>query len=370
MLEKTQMKIAIACGGTGGHLFPGLAVAEELRQRGHDTLLLVSPKQIDVIALEGAKEQQSHALPGIGWPGFLSPRIFKFVLSLMSSWRECGQVYRDFQPTAVVGMGGFTSAIPLLLGRRLQLPTLIHESNAIPGRVTRFIAPWVNKTLLGFAGCANYLRQAHCVVTGTPVRRGLGRIDRAVAAEKFGLNPALPIVLIMGGSQGAHGINQLILKALPIWHNDREEVQFIHLTGQADANIAEINYRRQRLTAVVQAFSTEMEQFYSLADVVISRSGAASLTELSHYGLPSVLVPYPAAADDHQSCNARIFEQAGASRILVESKTTPETLHQVVAELLANKPMRDLMAEAARNLAGVDAAKRVAEEIEASCNRK
>ena len=342
------MKIAIACGGTGGHLFPGLAVAEELRHRGHDTLLLVSPKQIDAIALEGAKEQQSHALPGIGWPGAFSPRVFTFGMSLFNSWRECGQVYRDFQPTAVVGMGGFTSAIPLLLGRRLHLPTLIHESNAIPGRVTRVIAPWVNKTLLGFDGCANYLRRAHCVVTGTPVRRGLERIDRTVAAEKFGLNPKLPIVLVMGGSQGAHGINELILKTLPMWHHQRDEVQFIHLTGQADVNIAEINYRRQRLVAVVQAFSTEMEHFYSVADIVISRSGAASLTELSHYALPSILIPYPAAADDHQSYNARIFEQAGAARILVESKTTPEILHQVVAEILTNIDLRYRMAEAAR----------------------
>jgi UDP-N-acetylglucosamine--N-acetylmuramyl-(pentapeptide) pyrophosphoryl-undecaprenol N-acetylglucosamine transferase len=364
------MKIAIACGGTGGHLFPGLAVAEELLDRGHDTLLLVSPKQIDAIALQGAKDQQSHALPGIGWPGAFSPRVFKFGMSLLSSWRECGQVYRDFQPTAVLGMGGFTSAIPLLLGRRLKLPTLIHESNAIPGRVTRYIAPLVNKTLLGFEGCANYLRRAHCVVTGTPVRRGLARVDRVVAAEKFGLNPALPIVLVMGGSQGAHGINQLVLKTLPMWHGDREEVQFIHLAGQADANIAEINYRRQRLTAVVQAFSTAMEHFYSLADVVISRSGAASLTELSHYGLPSVLIPYPAAADDHQTYNARVFERVGAARILVESKTSPEELHQVVAGILADVPKRRQMGDAASGLAATDAAKRVAEEIEASCNPK
>ena len=146
-------------------------------------------------------------------------------------------------------------------------------------------------------------------------------------------------------------------------------MQFIHLAGQADANIAEINYRRQRLTAVVQAFSTEMEHFYSLADVVISRSGAASLTELSHYGLPSVLIPYPAAADDHQSFNARIFAEAGAARIMVESKTTPEMLHEVVAEILSNATVRSAMATAAKKLAGVDAAKRVAEEIEASCNR-
>ncbi|MCE0497774.1 MAG: undecaprenyldiphospho-muramoylpentapeptide beta-N-acetylglucosaminyltransferase [Methylacidiphilales bacterium] len=363
------MKIAIACGGTGGHLFPGLAVAEELRERGHDTLLLVSPKQIDALALKGAKDQEACALPGIGWPGFLSPRVFTFGLGLWKSWRECGQVYRDFQPTAVVGMGGFTSAIPLLLGWRRHLPTLIHESNAIPGRVTKLIAPWVNKTLLGFDSCAYYLSRAHCVVTGTPVRRGLARISRAVAAEKFGLNPALPVVLIMGGSQGAHGINELVLKCLPLWHGRRDEVQFIHLTGQADVNIAEINYRRQRLTAVVQAFSTEMEHFYSLADVVISRSGAASLTELSHYGLPAILIPYPAAADDHQSFNARIFKEAGAARILVESKTTAETLHQTVEELLTRPELRREMADAARKLSGVDAAKRVAEEIEASCNR-
>jgi UDP-N-acetylglucosamine--N-acetylmuramyl-(pentapeptide) pyrophosphoryl-undecaprenol N-acetylglucosamine transferase len=363
------MKIAIACGGTGGHLFPGLAVAEELRQRGHDTLLLISPKQIDAVALEGAPDQAAHALPGIGWPGIFTPRVFTFGRSLWKSWHECGAVYRDFQPTVVVGMGGFTSAVPLLLGRHLRLPTLIHESNAIPGRVTRFIAPWVNKTLLGFGSCANYLRRAHCVVTGTPVRRGLERVDRAVAAEKFGLNPSLPTVLVMGGSQGAHGINQLVLKTLPLWHAQREEVQFIHLAGQADANIAEINYRRQRLTAVVRAFSTEMEQFYSLADVVISRSGAASLTELSHYRLPSLLIPYPAAADDHQSYNARIFERAGAAKILVESKTTPEMLHAAVSEILTNVVLRHDMADAAGKLAGEDAARRVAEEIEASCNR-
>jgi UDP-N-acetylglucosamine--N-acetylmuramyl-(pentapeptide) pyrophosphoryl-undecaprenol N-acetylglucosamine transferase len=119
----------------------------------------------------------------------------------------------------------------------------------------------------------------------------------------------------------------------------------------------------------VRAFSTEMEHFYSLADVVISRSGAASLTELSHYGLASVLVPYPAAADDHQTFNARIFEEAGASKVLQESKTTPEILHEVVAKILDDADLRRSMAEAAKKMAGADAARRVAEEIEASCNR-
>jgi UDP-N-acetylglucosamine--N-acetylmuramyl-(pentapeptide) pyrophosphoryl-undecaprenol N-acetylglucosamine transferase len=267
-------------------------------------------------------------------------------------------------------MGGFTSAVPLILGRRLRLPTFIHESNAIPGRVTRLIAPWVSKTLLGVSSCGIHLRQATCTVTGTPVRSGLQKLDRAESCAKLGLNPHVPVVLIIGGSQGAHGLNQVILKALHYWHEHREQIQFIHLTGQADENLAEINYRRQRLTAVVRAFSSEMELFYSVADLVVARSGASSLTEISHYGLPSILVPYPKAADDHQWYNARSYEQAGAAKLFIESKLTPEILFEEVQTILNQSELREDMAQAATKLSTSNAAKRVAEEIEAACNRK
>ncbi len=360
-----KMRIAIACGGTGGHLFPGLAVAEELQRRGHETMLLVSSKQIDALALAGATNHQSRTLSAAGWPGIFTPKIFRFFLKLIESWRECRQIFKEFQPSVVLGMGGFTSAIPLIFAQKNHLQTLIHESNAFPGRVTRLVAPHVNKTLLGFASCANYLRKAKCVTTGTPVRRDLKRFDRIEAAEKVGLDPHRKILFIMGGSQGAHGLNEVILKMLPLLESaEREQWQFVHLAGQADANLVEINYRRQRLTAVVKAFTNEMQLFYSMADLIITRSGAASLTEISHYSLPSILVPFPAAADDHQTFNARIFEEAKASYLFQESKLSPEKLHEVLKDLLNHPDQMQAMAIAAHTLSGEEAAKRVAEEIE------
>jgi UDP-N-acetylglucosamine--N-acetylmuramyl-(pentapeptide) pyrophosphoryl-undecaprenol N-acetylglucosamine transferase len=359
-----SLRIAIACGGTGGHLFPGVAVAEELIRRGHNILLLVSCKQIDALALEGRSHLRSRALPGIGWPGVLSPQLPSFFMKLAQSWSECRSEFEDFHPSAVLGMGGFTSAVPLMLARRRNVPTLIHESNAFPGRVTRLVAPRVSRILLGFGACAAYLRGERCVVTGTPVRLGLERIDRAQAAERYGLNPQAKTVLIMGGSQGARGINNLVIQALPLWQERRDDWQFIHLTGTGDSNIAEINYRRNRLVSVVKPFSQEMEHLYSLADVVISRSGASSLTEISHYGLPSILIPFPAAADDHQTKNAQVFEERGAALVFAESKLTPERLSQTVKDILENESYRNRLSKAAQALAGAGAAERVAEEIE------
>jgi UDP-N-acetylglucosamine--N-acetylmuramyl-(pentapeptide) pyrophosphoryl-undecaprenol N-acetylglucosamine transferase len=227
------------------------------------------------------------------------------------------------------------------------------------------VAPRVNKTLLGFEGCAHYLQNSHWVVTGTPVRRGLARIDRAKAAEKYGLDPARKIILVMGGSQGAHGLNEVTLKMLPLLGAaEREAWQFIHLAGQADVQMVETNYRRQRLTAVVRDFSMEMDHFYSMADLVIARSGAASLTEISHYGLPSILVPYPAAANDHQTFNARIFVEAGAAFLFRESGVEPEELHALLVRLFNDNNELAAMAAAAHALAGDAAAARVAEEVE------
>ncbi|MEZ0300110.1 MAG: glycosyltransferase [Candidatus Methylacidiphilales bacterium] len=358
-----KLRVAIACGGTGGHLFPGIAVAEELQQRGHETLLLVSSKQIDAVALQGNKEQKSRAISTVGWPG-ISPKLFSFLYTLYKSWGECRTIFNEFKPDMVLGMGGFTSAVPLELGRRKKLATFIHESNAIPGRVTRLIAPRVTRTLLGFSRCAEHLRNAKCIVTGTPVRKGLTQHNRAEVAEKFGLNPELKTLLVMGGSQGARGINEMIVQMLPLISNRRDEWQFLHLSGPADANLVEVNYRRQKLTAVVKPFSSEMDQFYSLADLAVCRSGASSLTELSHYGLPSLLIPYPTAADDHQTANAHIFSDVGAAVTLPEGKLSPERLRDEVTRLFTDDSAWRAMSEAARRLGSTNAAQTVAQELE------
>jgi UDP-N-acetylglucosamine--N-acetylmuramyl-(pentapeptide) pyrophosphoryl-undecaprenol N-acetylglucosamine transferase len=361
------MRVAIACGGTGGHLFPGLAVAEALHRHGHEALLLVSPKQIDATALAAYPQFRAQSLPGAGFPGLWSPRIFPFAGKLFQAWSRCQEIFEEFKPDAVLGMGGFTCAVPLLAGRKRKLPTLIHESNAIPGRVTRLISRKVSKVLLGFAPCARYLPGASCIVTGTPVRQGLIRHSRVEAAERFGLNPDAQTIFITGGSQGAHGLNEVVMRTLPEWKDRRDEWQFIHLTGDKDANLCEVNYRRQKMVALVKAFSPDMDYFYSLADLVIARAGAASLTEISSYGLPSILVPYPAAAEDHQMRNAEIFEQARAALVRREAQLTPELLNRLTREILGDRGRWEAMQRAARGLDQPTAAERVAEEVVA-CN--
>jgi UDP-N-acetylglucosamine--N-acetylmuramyl-(pentapeptide) pyrophosphoryl-undecaprenol N-acetylglucosamine transferase len=358
-----SLRVAIACGGTGGHLFPGVAVAEELVKRGHDVMLVVSEKNIDVTSLIGSP-WKSKALPMIGWPGPISTRTVPFFMRLAKSWRECGALYKDFRPDAVLGMGGFTSAVPLLMGRRRKMATLLHESNAIPGRVTRMLGGKVDRVLLGFADCARHLLGATCVVTGTPVRKGLKRLDRDEAAARFGLDASCKTILVMGGSQGAQGINLAVVKALAFWQERREQWQFIHLTGEAEANLCEVNYRRNRLVAVVKPFCQEMETCYSLADLAISRSGASSLTEISHYGLPSILIPFPAAAEDHQTKNARLFSDAGAAVLMPQREMSSESLGEQVISILGDEARLTRMRTAAESLRQETAALRVAEEVE------
>jgi UDP-N-acetylglucosamine--N-acetylmuramyl-(pentapeptide) pyrophosphoryl-undecaprenol N-acetylglucosamine transferase len=202
-------------------------------------------------------------------------------------------------------MGGFTSTAPVIAGRMRGIPTFIHESNAFPGKANRHTARFVRVVLLGFRECATYFPKAQTEFTGTPIRSTLRRMDRKEALEKLGLHPGIPTLLVMGGSQGASGINQALIKAMPSLQNI--PLQVIHLSGSRDERLLEDNYRRENIPAHVAAFHHRMEEVYSAADFVIARAGAASLAELAAFALPALLIPYPYAADDHQTRNAEIF---------------------------------------------------------------
>src|SRR6476469_6714950 len=226
------MNTIIACGGTGGHLFPGLAVAEILRARGHEVMLFVSEKEIDALAMTGREEFRFEKLPTVGLPSLFSPKIFGFAGRFAESLRVCRAIYRRFKPHAVLGMGGFTSTAPVLAGKMRGVPTFIHESNAIPGKANRLTAKMVRAVLLGFKECAPFFPKVQTEVTGTPIRTELKRIDRAEARTRLGLAPDLQTLLVMGGSQGASGINQTIIRSLPSLQG--MPLQVIHLAGARD----------------------------------------------------------------------------------------------------------------------------------------
>ena len=363
------MNVAIACGGTGGHLFPGLAVAEQLRARGHQSLIFISEKEIDSLAVQDYRATyRFEELPSVGMPRFFSPAIVGFTRGFAVSLARCRGLYREFMPHAVLGMGGFTSTAPMLTGRGLGLPTFIHESNAIPGKANRLNARLAKAVLLGFGECAKYFpRRTRCVVTGTPIRTSLHSHPEASQARAlFGFDPHSPkkTLLIMGGSQGAHGLNRAILDALPSW---KDLVQVIHFTGKSDEAVMRNAYEQQGVNAYVAAFYHQMQDAYSAADLAIARSGAASLSELAHFALPSVLIPFPAAADDHQTSNARIFCNSGAALMLPERDITGRALTDLVSGLLRDPIRLNLMASASRRLAPANAASLVVATLEAHC---
>jgi UDP-N-acetylglucosamine--N-acetylmuramyl-(pentapeptide) pyrophosphoryl-undecaprenol N-acetylglucosamine transferase len=356
------MNVVIACGGTGGHLFPGLAVAEVLRDRGHDVLVFISEKQIDTLAVEGHSDFRFEKLPTIALPSPFSPAILGFVRRFNDSLSVCRAIYRTFKPQVVLGMGGFTSMAPVLAGRMRGSTTFIHESNAFPGKANRRTARFVRAVLLGFKECAAFFPKSHTEWTGTPIRSSLRRIDRAEALVRLGLRPDLPTLLVMGGSQGASGINQAMIKALPSL--GQTPLQIIHLAGSRDVRLLEDNYRRENIPAHVAAFHHRMEEVYSAADFAIARSGAASLSELAAFELPAILIPYPYAADDHQTRNAEIFVRQKAALMLKELELVDDSLGKKIQQLLNERETRAAMARAAAALAPKNAASLVVDTME------
>jgi UDP-N-acetylglucosamine--N-acetylmuramyl-(pentapeptide) pyrophosphoryl-undecaprenol N-acetylglucosamine transferase len=355
------MNAVIACGGTGGHLFPGLAVAESLRDRGHEVMLFVSEKEVDTLALSG-RTFRFEKLPTVGLPSLYSPAIFGFLRRFNESLSVCRSSYQKFKPQVVLGMGGFTSTAPILAGRMRGIATLIHESNAIPGKANRLTARLVRAVLLGFKECAAFFPKVKTEVTGTPIRTELKRLDRQSAREKLGLRGDLTTLLVMGGSQGASGINQAIIKSLPALHH--VPLQVIHLSGTREERLVADNYRRENIPAYVSAFHHRMEEVYSAADFTVARSGAASLAEFAFFGLPGILIPFPYAADDHQSRNAQIFVRANAAILLKESDLSGDLLARNIKDLAADVRKIRRMSENCSRLAPQDAAGRVAATME------
>lgn len=366
MNDRPPFRAVIACGGTGGHLFPGLAVAEELHARGHEVLLFISEKEIDATALKAHPEFRFEKLPSVGLPTtIISPALVGFMRRFWESYSQCRRVYRRFRPSVVLGMGGFTSTAPVLAARLKGLPSFVHESNAIPGRANKLAAKFTTKVLLGFEDCGACFPSAECVITGTPVRRNLGeQMDRAAAQAVFHLDPEKKTLLVTGGSQGAAGINQLLFRAAPLLAGTG--IQIIHFTGERDDRLAAANYQRDEIPHFVAPFHHRMEEAYSAADVAVSRAGASSLSEISQFGLPSILIPYPYATDDHQTANAKIYAREGAAEMLSEREAGAEMLAAMISNLLSDDKRRERMAAAARAIPPGSAAANVADVLEAA----
>ena len=355
-------RLAIACGGTGGHLFPGLAIAEAVRRRGHEVRFFISAKPVDKRALSGAGESENGVeIPAVGWTGLFG--AVPFLFRLIGAVRKAGEELSKFKADALLGMGGFVSAASVGAARRSGIPYFLHESNAIPGRATKLLSAGANKMFVGFEECGRHLPKAKVSVSGTPVRSRLGKVSKEEALKKLGLHPKRHLVAILGGSQGARGINEAVLRGLPALKPLANTIQILHLAGEAHADKVRHAYEHSGFHAIVLGFCDEMDAVYAAADLVVSRAGAGTLAELAACGVPSILVPFPAAVDDHQTANAHAYADRGAAEIVAEKNLEGTELGQRIARLLGDSVRQEHMRRGARQQSSPEAAERIAEEI-------
>jgi len=354
--------VFIACGGTGGHLFPGLAVAQRLKTLGIRVRLIVSQKSIDREILSAHPEFDRSTVEVTGWPG-VRPGAIPFAWRLYRSYRQSVQLLSDEIPDAVLGMGGFTCVPVLVAAVRRKTPALIHESNVIPGKATRLLARKVDRVLVGFEQCRGHLPGANVLLTGTPVRAELAGsgepLDAPDASEKerWGFSGDSVVIAVMGGSQGAASINRLFLDSLSGIGELKDRVGIIHLTGENDLEKVKHSYRGNGWNAKVFAFSHEMGRVLRAADFAVVRSGAATLTECGWFGVPGILVPYPYAAEDHQKANAEAVIEKGGGCLVEEGgdavRLMTRTLkHWIEDEEIRLKMRRDLNQSTVRDGTG------------------
>ena len=359
--------VAIACGGTGGHLFPGLAVAEQLQQRGCAVGLLISPKDVDQEAVKSARGMEIFTLPAVG---LQNRNYFSFAGSFVKSLFAAKKIFRQRRPAAVLAMGGFTSAPPIWVGKDFGAKTFLHESNTIPGRANRLLARFVDEAFVGFPSATARLRARAVTTTGTPVRPQFQPCEPAPCRAAFRLDPSRPTVLVMGGSQGASGINELVLSALPLLGDRAPAWQWLHLTGPSDVEKVKAAYDARGFKAVVKPFLAEMDLALGAATVAVSRAGASSLAEIAAVRLPSLLVPYPAAADNHQFYNAQAFEATGAARLLEQKNAAPEKVTAWLRELVEDAAARAKVQTALAQWHAPKAAEQIADIMLAAIARQ
>jgi UDP-N-acetylglucosamine--N-acetylmuramyl-(pentapeptide) pyrophosphoryl-undecaprenol N-acetylglucosamine transferase len=345
------MRAVLAGGGTGGHVIPALAIAHELQAvYSCEVLFIGTSRGIENRLVPAAGFQLRLVEVGALKKVSLAKRIATLTAlprAIFRSWL----ILSEFRPDVVIGVGGYASGPAMLAAALSSIPTLAFEPNVVPGLANRIMAPIVWCAAVHFEETCRYFRR--CQVTGVPVRRAFFELPPKVAGTP-------PTLLVFGGSQGAHAINEAVTAALPALMERVPGLHFIHQTGERDYNDAQAAYLRNRAYAEVFPFIEEMPEMFARADLVICRSGASTVAEVTAAGKPAIFIPFPHAADDHQLRNAQALERAGAALLIPERELSSERLVGAVSELLCDPARLARMAAASRRLSHPEAAREIA----------
>jgi UDP-N-acetylglucosamine--N-acetylmuramyl-(pentapeptide) pyrophosphoryl-undecaprenol N-acetylglucosamine transferase len=356
------LRVVVAGGGTGGHLFPGVAVARELLRRQPEATVTFAGTargiETRVIPREGFQLDllRSTGLRGRS-PASLARALLLLPMGGMDAWR----ILSRRSPDVVIGVGGYSSGPVVLAAAMRRIPTLLLEQNAIPGLTNRLLARIVDAAAVTFEETVSFFGRRG-FVTGNPVRAdfldGASQLEPASAARV-----GAPGILIFGGSQGSHAINMAMVAAAARLAAYPGRLAITHQTGERDLELVRDEYRRAGLTARVEPFLFAMDREVKAADLVVSRAGATTIAELTAAGKPALLIPLPTAADDHQRKNADVLVRAGAAEVIDERALTGDRLASRIIALADDAPRRTAMARAARTLAKPDAARVIVDKV-------
>lgn len=350
-MSETPKKLLIAASGTGGHLFPAIATAEQLTDYTIEWLGVPDRLETELVP----QQYPLHTVRLGGFQGRLGLGSLRLVAQVFRATLTVRQLLKQQGFDGVFTTGGYIAAPAILAARSLGLPTILHESNALPGKVTRWLSPWCSLVALGFEAATSHLPRAKSVVVGTPVRSQFFQAN--LLPEDLTLPPEAPLIVVVGGSQGAVAVNELVRAAAPAWFDAGAWV--IHQTGANDPAADSLHHRQY----IHRPFFDGMAGLFQRADVVISRAGAGTLTELAFTHTPSVLIPYPFAAEDHQAYNAAAFAAANAALVSRQNDLTVEGLQDMVLKLIQSPERRDQMATAAAALAIPNSAEQLADLV-------
>jgi UDP-N-acetylglucosamine--N-acetylmuramyl-(pentapeptide) pyrophosphoryl-undecaprenol N-acetylglucosamine transferase len=357
------LRIVIAGGGTGGHLFPGIAIAQEFAARNSATriIFISTGNPLEKSVLSRTKfELQSITAAGIKGRGIWNQ--MKSVLKIPKGILESMHILKGFSPDLAIGLGSY-SAGPVIISAWLRrTPIVIHEQNILPGITNRILARFAGRIYISFKN-TRFNRDVNRVHwTGNPVRRELLEYSDRQAAQKSGDTAnGLFTVLIIGGSQGAHTINLAVIEALEHL-NDKEHLNFVHQTGEADEQQVKAAYRRNDFRCTVQSFFNNMAELYSQADLLICRAGATTVAEIAALGKAVIFIPFPFAADNHQVLNAGSLSNEGAAEMIIEKDLSGKILSEKIAYYAAHRQALDEMAAKARQFGNPAAAKNIVDD--------
>jgi UDP-N-acetylglucosamine--N-acetylmuramyl-(pentapeptide) pyrophosphoryl-undecaprenol N-acetylglucosamine transferase len=366
------MRFLFTCGGTAGHINPALAVASALLDRipgsevmfigaeGKMEMELVPREGYEIRSIPITNISRAHSLAGIR-------HNLDTVKNVLRSTSEARRMIRDFRPDVVIGTGGYVCFPVLTAAHELHIPTVIHESNAQPGLTTKLLSRNVDRILVGMENCRSaYDNPDRVEVTGTPVRDGFARYTRQRAREELGIANDEKVVLSVWGSLGAEHMNAVMLELIPLL--TEKNFRLIHVTGKRyypefSERLREAAPDYSRHGVEVLEYLHDMPRVMAASDLMICRAGASTLSELAYIGMPSILVPSPNVVANHQEKNARVVEEAGGARVLLEGEFTARTLLDEIRAILQDEQSLHTMSERARSLAYADATERICEAI-------